>query len=86
MAFLCKYNPLFVQSRFRLEYLDYSIKITKNKIPTVSDPYITVEKIKKTYECGDTLNTDDLTVTYYNSDGTAERAGNCGSFWDCCVS
>lgn len=52
--------------------LDYSIKITKNKIPTVSDPYITVEKIKKAYECGDTLNTDDLTVTYYNSDGTAE--------------
>ena len=52
--------------------LNYSIKITKNKIPIVSDPYITVQKIKKAYECGDILNTDDLTVTYYNSDGIAE--------------
>lgn len=46
--------------------LPYSIIITKNTVPAVSDPYITVTKTKTTYNCGDSLNIDDLTVTYYN--------------------
>lgn len=49
---------------------NYSIKISKNSIPTASAPHIAVQKIKKVYECGDDLNTDDLTVIYYDEDGT----------------
>ncbi len=66
------YDPNGTEVTELPQNLDYSIKITKNKIPTVSDPYIIVQKIKKTYECGDILNTDDLTVTYYDSDGVSE--------------
>ncbi|MDE6364074.1 MAG: BspA family leucine-rich repeat surface protein [Lachnospiraceae bacterium] len=52
--------------------LSYSIQITKNSAPTVTDPYIRIQKTKTVYECGDSLNTDDLTVMYYASDGTAK--------------
>ena len=52
--------------------LNYSIKIMKNSAPVVSDAYIKIQKTKTAYQCGDTLNIDDLTVTYYDNDGTAK--------------
>lgn len=52
--------------------LSYSIKIMKNSAPVVSDAYIEIQKTKTVYQCGDTLNTDDLTVVYYDTDGTAK--------------
>ncbi|MDE7266054.1 MAG: BspA family leucine-rich repeat surface protein, partial [Lachnospiraceae bacterium] len=52
--------------------LSYSVKLTKNDAPTTKkEPYITAEKTKTTYQCGDSVNTDDLLVTYYDSEGTA---------------
>lgn len=47
--------------------LDHSIVIRKNEIPITST--ITVTKNKITYLCGDTVNVDDITVTYYDADG-----------------
>lgn len=52
--------------------LSHSVQLTKNSVPTVKDPYIRIQKTKTVYQCGDSLNTDDLTVMYYGSDGTAE--------------
>ena len=52
--------------------LPYSILITWGEIPTVSDPHIRANKAKKVYTCGDTLNTDDLTVRFYDTDGTVK--------------
>ncbi|MBD5507557.1 MAG: BspA family leucine-rich repeat surface protein [Lachnospiraceae bacterium] len=51
--------------------LDYSITITRNKIP--DGPHITASKIKTDYECGDSINIDDLTVTWYDSDGSSRQ-------------
>ena len=51
----------------------YSIEVTKNKVPSSIEPHITVEKIKTAFECGDTLNIDDLTVSFYSSDGTITK-------------
>ena len=49
--------------------LGYSIVISKNMIPTIT-PHITAHKSRTIYGCGDILNVDDLTVRYYNADGT----------------
>lgn len=49
--------------------LSYSIVITKNKKSEVSTPYITAVKEKTTYVCDETINTDDITVTYFNEQG-----------------
>lgn len=48
--------------------LSYSIVIQKNVVPDVS--CIKIEKIKTEYMCGDNINIDDLTVSYYNDKGT----------------
>ena len=53
--------------------LSYSIMISKNNVPEISDPYIIVKKAKIVYECGDVLNIDDLTVKFYNTDGTVKK-------------
>ncbi|HBN56032.1 MAG TPA: hypothetical protein DD414_04595 [Lachnospiraceae bacterium] len=45
--------------------LNYSVTLTKNEIPSVQYPYITARKAKAHYECGEELNIDDLTVTWY---------------------
>lgn len=51
--------------------LDYSITITRNRIP--DGPHITATKIKTDYECGDSINIDDLTVTWYDGDGASRQ-------------
>ncbi len=47
--------------------LDHSILIVKNKIPSKSA--ITATKLKTVYNCGDTLNTDDLRVYFHDDKG-----------------
>lgn len=54
-------------------YYNYSIKISKNSVQTPSAPYIAVQKLKKVYECGEHLNTDDLTVFYYDEKGAVKE-------------
>lgn len=49
--------------------LDCSVKIAKEKAP---ETYITVQKTKTVYQCGDTINTDDLTVVFHDRDGTVK--------------
>lgn len=56
--------------------LNYSITITKNKTPITTEHYITATKTKTQYQCGDTLNIDDLTVNYYDANGTAALITN----------
>ncbi|MCM1144159.1 MAG: BspA family leucine-rich repeat surface protein [Blautia sp.] len=53
--------------------LSYSILITKNKKPEVSEPHITAVKQRTAYVCGDTVNTDDITVTYFDDKGTITK-------------
>ncbi len=53
--------------------LDYSILITKNKKLKISDPFITAKKDKTAYKCGEEVNTDDITVTYHDSNGRATK-------------
>ena len=51
-----------------------SIIIMKNQVPSVTgSSYIKACKKKTVYECGDILNTDDLTVKCYDADGTVKR-------------
>ena len=56
--------------------LDHSVKLTKKK-PAATAPAaktsITVKKTKTAYSCGETVNTNDLTVTYYGGDGSVRR-------------
>ena len=66
------YMPDGSEIKYIPQNLNYSIKISKNSVPTPSAAHIAVQKIKKVYECGDDLNTDDLTVFYYAEDGTIE--------------
>ncbi|MBD5508484.1 MAG: BspA family leucine-rich repeat surface protein [Lachnospiraceae bacterium] len=49
--------------------LSYSILITKNKKPEASKPHITAVKKRTSYVCGETINIDDITVTYFNDQG-----------------
>lgn len=51
--------------------LDHSILIKKDEIPIVSA--IKVAKTKTNYVCGETINVDDLTVTYYDADSVARE-------------
>lgn len=53
--------------------LDHSIMITKNQVPAIKEAYISATKMKMTYMCGDSLNTDDLIVKYHNSDGSVKK-------------
>lgn len=49
--------------------LDYSIVITKEKPTSPITASITASKKKTAYQCGDTLNVDDITVLYHDSKG-----------------
>lgn len=53
--------------------LSYSVLITKNKKPEVSEPYITAVKKKTTYVCGDSINTNDITVIYFDDKGAITK-------------
>lgn len=53
--------------------LDHSIIITKNSVPAIDEPHITATKTKTDYGREETLNTNDLTVTYYDKDGTVKE-------------
>lgn len=53
--------------------LPYSVLIQKGSKPTVSAARMEVSKRKTAYSCGETLNTDDLSVTYYGADGSVRR-------------
>lgn len=53
--------------------LAYSVLLEKNKIPDGRYPYLTAQKTKFRYECGERLNTDDLTVLYYKQAGEGEK-------------
>ena len=53
--------------------LNYSIIITKNKIPVISSPYIIARKEKTAYICGYRLNMDDLNVWFYDIDGAVNK-------------
>ena len=50
--------------------LSYSVLITRNKIPDVTEPHLEVSKVKTAYLCGEPLTVDDLTVVYYDSEGS----------------
>lgn len=52
--------------------LDYSIIIRKNEAPKI-EPNITAVKTKTEYNRGETLDTDDLTVTYTDQNGTSKK-------------
>lgn len=49
--------------------LNYSILIMKDQIPVIVNASIKILKNKTVYEWGDILNTDDLTVKYYDVNG-----------------
>lgn len=53
------------------EGLSYSIVIMKNQVPAV--PAVAAEKTKTIYDCGDTLNIDDLKVYYYDEKGAVRK-------------
>lgn len=53
--------------------LGYSIVITKNKRPDISEPYITAVKKKTAYICGDTVNADDITIMYFDDRGAITK-------------
>ena len=56
--------------------LSYSIKLSKNEIPVLSEPYITIQKTKTIFKYGDKLNIDDLIVTYYDRNGVSSQVSN----------
>ncbi|MDE7133426.1 MAG: BspA family leucine-rich repeat surface protein [Lachnospiraceae bacterium] len=53
-------------------YLNYSIVISKNEIPVIKSA-LTATKTKTNYGCGDRVDIDDLTVTYYDADGIGTK-------------
>ena len=56
--------------------LDHSVKLTKKQpaaTASAAKTSITVKKTKTAYSCGETVNTNDLTVTYYGGDGTVKK-------------
>ena len=53
--------------------LDHSIILTKKKSTAAITSSITATKKKKVYLCGETINLDDITVTYRNSKGEIIR-------------
>lgn len=53
--------------------LAHSIMLYKNKVPEKVEAHITAVKTKRAYTCGEKINTDDLTVTYYGSDGSVKK-------------
>jgi len=55
--------------------LPYSVLLTKDTKPTASTEHIEAVKGKTSYFVGDTVNSNDLTVRYYGSDGTVKVLG-----------
>ena len=53
--------------------LPYSVLIKKGSKPSVSEVHMEVSKKKTLYGCGEAINTDDLTVTYYGADGSVRK-------------
>lgn len=53
--------------------LGYSTILTKDKILDLSGFRLEAQKGRTTYECGDRLNLDDLTVLLYDENGTARE-------------
>ncbi len=53
--------------------LPYSVLIQKGSKPSVSEARMEVSKKKTLYGCGETIGTDDLTVTYYGADGSVRK-------------
>ncbi len=53
--------------------LAHSIMLYKNKVPEKVEAHITAVKTKRAYTCGEKINTDDLTVTYYGSEGSVKK-------------
>lgn len=53
--------------------LDYSMLLTRTEPPAAQEPYLTASKVKTVYEYGDTLGADDLTVRYYDADGSVRK-------------
>ena len=53
--------------------LPYSVLIQKGKKPAAQTARMEVSKKKTAYSCGETLGTDDLTVTYYGTDGSIRK-------------
>lgn len=53
--------------------LPYSVLIQKGSVPSVSAAHMEVSKKKTVYGCGETIGTDDLTVTYYGMDGSVRK-------------
>ncbi len=53
--------------------LPYSVLIQRDSKPSVSEARMEVSKKKTLYGCGETIGTDDLTVTYYGADGSVRK-------------
>ena len=53
--------------------LPYSVLIQKGSKPAVSAARMEISKKKTLYGCGETIGTDDLTVTYYGADGSVRK-------------
>ncbi|MCM1424972.1 MAG: BspA family leucine-rich repeat surface protein, partial [bacterium] len=53
--------------------LSYSVLLQKDKKPEATEARLEVSKRKTVYACGESVNTDDLTVMYYGTDGSAKK-------------
>ncbi|MCM1417134.1 MAG: BspA family leucine-rich repeat surface protein, partial [bacterium] len=53
--------------------LSYSVLLQKDKKPEATEARLEVSKRKTVYACGETVNTDDLTVRYYGTDGSVTK-------------
>ena len=50
--------------------LSNGMVLQKNKKPEITEPHLTVTKLKTVYQQGEALNTDDIKVLYYDSNGS----------------
>lgn len=50
-----------------------SVLLEKKPRPVIAAPYLVVTKLKTVYNQGEVLNIDDLSVSYYDSDGVVRR-------------
>jgi len=68
------YKTMYDMAGNEYQYLpmnrEDSILLQSNKTPEAVDVHITAAKGKRAYVCGETLNTDDITVRYYGTDGS----------------
>ncbi|HBN57342.1 MAG TPA: hypothetical protein DD414_11265 [Lachnospiraceae bacterium] len=59
--------------------LEYSTILTRNKAPDLSGFRLEVKKEKTVYECGDTLDLDDLTVLLYDEKNAERKVSGYGT-------